>query len=967
MKTSLIIVCLALLSFCTVTAQNPGDNIFAGTQVHTINIRFPQARYWDSLTFYYEQGDEQYIPATVIIDGVQYNNVGVRLKGNSSYSHPNNKKSFRFSFDEYVDDQRWDGVKGIHLNNSFSDPTFMREKTYLDFCRDAGIPAPRANFAQVSINDSLFAFYSLVEHVDKRFLGARFGNKDGNLFKAVDAFGGGGGQTQVISDFKWYGKEASSYSDRYEFKTDESTTGWSQMIAFLDTLNNSASIATSLPQQMDMTMFYRAMATDLLFASLDSYIGSGRNFYVYFDQSTGKLKWIIWDTNMSFGGYPQSGSSPETMSVTYVSSSANRPLVGKVFGSPALKKEYLQTLCQLSETYFSASRISARIDSVAAIIRPYVYADQRKMYTNAQFETNITSDITESRGGGGGRSRKPGLKSFLTARAASVRSQLGTLGISCDVTADPAASVVINEFSADNETLADPAGEFEDWIELYNPTDKSIDLSGRHLSDTYAQPGKWQFPANTTIPAGGYLMVWADEDSAQAGLHAAFKLSAGGEQIVLSGSDLSLIDSVSFGAQTTDRSMARIPNGTGPFVRNAPTPGAMNVLASSISGVVINEFGADNSTIADPAGEFGAWIELYNTTDQPVDLEGAYLSNAFAQSAMWKFPAGATIGAGGYLIVWADGDSAQSGLHTNFQLSAGGGQIILSGSGMELADSVRFGAQSKDRSMARIPNGTGPFVPAAPTFNAMNVAAPAFVGVVINEFAADNDTIADPSEEYDDWIELYNTTDSSIDLGGMYLSDSYAQPMKWQFPAGTSIGAGSYLIVWADEGLTQNGVHAGFKLSAGGEQLILSGSDLSIIDSVSFGAQTTNLSMARVPNGTGPFVQGPPTFGVSNDAVIAAVTQAGSGIAGEGVMLGENHPNPFAAATTFEIRVIRAGAVSLTVHDMLGRPVATILERELPAGTYQMRWEPGDVPAGVYFYTIRSGASSRTRQMILER
>lgn len=68
------------------------------------------------------------------------------------------------------------------------------------FCKDAGIIAPRANFAKVSLNDTAFAFYSLIEHVDKTFLNARFGNKNGDLFKTVDDFGA----ANLISDFQWY-------------------------------------------------------------------------------------------------------------------------------------------------------------------------------------------------------------------------------------------------------------------------------------------------------------------------------------------------------------------------------------------------------------------------------------------------------------------------------------------------------------------------------------------------------------------------------------------------------------------------------------------------------------------------------------------------------------------------------------------------------------------------------------------
>src|SRR5205085_6992076 len=112
--------------------------------------------------------------------------------------------------------------------------------------------------------------------------------------------------------------------------------------------------------------------------------------------------------------------------------------------------------------------------------------------------------------------------------------------------------VVINEFMASNtSTIADPQGEFDDWIELHNITDQPVSLAGRYLSDETNNPRKWQFPAGTIIPPDGYLIVWADEDTlASPGLHASFKLSASGEQIFLTDTDAKLnavLDSIVFG------------------------------------------------------------------------------------------------------------------------------------------------------------------------------------------------------------------------------------------------------------------------------------------------------------------------------------------------------------------------------------------------------------------------------------
>ena len=126
--------------------------------------------------------------------------------------------------------------------------------------------------------------------------------------------------------------------------------------------------------------------------------------------------------------------------------------------------------------------------------------------------------------------------------------------------------VVINEVLASNSRfMADPQGQYDDWIELHNRGDAPVDLGGMYLTDDPAVPTKWQFPTDnpalTTIGPQQYLLVWADDDTAAAGLHAAFKLSAEGETIALFDRDgTTLIDSVTFGIQMTDISYGRLPD-----------------------------------------------------------------------------------------------------------------------------------------------------------------------------------------------------------------------------------------------------------------------------------------------------------------------------------------------------------------------------------------------------------------------
>jgi hypothetical protein len=139
-------------------------------------------------------------------------------------------------------------------------------------------------------------------------------------------------------------------------------------------------------------------------------------------------------------------------------------------------------------------------------------------------------------------------------------------------------------------------------------------------------------------------------------------------------------------------------------------------------------------------------------------------------------------------------------------------------------------------------------------------------GVVINEIMASNTkTAADEKGEYEDWVELFNTNDHEVDLGGCYLSDKTADIKKWQIPAGTKIPSKGYLIIWADEDQEQGQLHSNFKLSKSGEDVIFTDSESNILDQINFGEQSDDMGYARVPNGTGGFKMQVATFNANND------------------------------------------------------------------------------------------------------
>lgn len=142
--------------------------------------------------------------------------------------------------------------------------------------------------------------------------------------------------------------------------------------------------------------------------------------------------------------------------------------------------------------------------------------------------------------------------------------------------------------------------------------------------------------------------------------------------------------------------------------------------------------------------------------------------------------------------------------------------------------------------------------------------------LVVNEIMASNaTTVTDQDGEYEDWFELYNNSSVTLSLDNLYASDSQTNKLKWAFPSGITMAPGTYLIIWADQDLTQTGYHADFKFSAGGENCILSYANGTEVENIVFGAQTTDMGYARIPNGTGSFVIQAPTFNANNESLSA--------------------------------------------------------------------------------------------------
>jgi len=321
-----------------------------------------------------------------------------------------------------------------------------------------------------------------------------------------------------------------------------------------------------------------------------------------------------------------------------------------------------------------------------------------------------------------------------------------------------------------NVSYQNPDGTYAGWIELHNTTATDADISDFSLTDAIGSPRKFIFPAGTVVPANGYLTVNCNPLAAVSATNTGFSISPAGDQIYFFYSLAQgggLHDSIVFGQQVPDFSLARTPNGSGPFALGVPTRSAVNATAglATITSVKLNEW------VTNPANGQPTWFEVYNTANQPVLLSGNHFTDQLTNRTKFLVPPLTFLGGSGssrWLQWVADNDNSALANHVNFTLNAGEGLGFYSGAGNTL-DTVATSAQPIGRSQGRFADGSSAILPLLPTPGAANM-------VPITD--ADNDGM-------DDNWELANGLSPSNPDDGIQDADGDGQSNAAEYTAGT--------------------------------------------------------------------------------------------------------------------------------------------------------------------------------------
>ena len=676
MRNTIFIILSVLMSSVALLAQD----LYDINNVTIIELTFDNENWDQTMDEHYANDMDERLLASCTVNGIQFDSVGVKYKGNSTYNANNPKNPLNIKLNHIIGNQDYDGWYTLKLSNGDKDPSFIREALSYEILRKYMV-APRSNFAKVFINGSYYGLFTSNESINKKFIDDYlYSDNENTLIKCNPEIVMNGGSSLEYLDI-----DSLSYFDSYEVKSDY---GWNDLVDFTDNLNNSFSNSETF---LNIDRAIWMLAFNNVFVNLDSYTGPFKqNYYLYQDDHS-KMNTIVWDLNMSLGGFrlinlggPGGPGGPTTVQDLQQMDPLLRlgdntyPLVNNILSNERYKKMYIAHCRTMLEENFANDLYFERGDAMQTLIYDDYDSDPSQFFSTTNFTSNLTSTISGA--GGPGNGPYVGITELMDARTTFLFSHA--------------------EFQEAPPMITPPS---TDVVSPNSVVDFRVEISNAN----YAYLGY----RNSRIDPFTKIELFDD------GAHN--DGTAG---------DGTFGASIDVGASSLQYYIYADNNDAGIF---SPQRAEHEYHELVVAGdIVINEILTSNSFIQmDEEGEFDDWIELYNNTSSDVDVSGYYLSDDVDNTLKWSFPNETIIDGNSYLIVWADKDTMQTGLHANFKLSSSGETLFLSDESGNLVDELIFSNQMPDVSFGRYPNGTGVFTSMPSTYNSENSLDPQITSI----------------------------------------------------------------------------------------------------------------------------------------------------------------------------------------------------------------------------------------------
>jgi hypothetical protein len=294
-----------------------------------------------------------WFPADVKVDGVVVKKVAVRKKGLFG-SIDSERPSLKIKFDEYVEQEPVIGLDRLTLNNNKQDTSLVSQYLTYKLFREAGLPAPRSNLAQVTLNGESLGVYTHVESVRKPLLKRLFGDDEGNLYEGT------------LTDFH------PRTLENFAATTNKATTDRKDLARIAELFDGEAPLdLAAVAEVIDVDAFLRFVACEAIAQFWDGYSGNQNNFYCYFAPGSGKVSFVPWGADGCWSERQFRG--PAGTTALYSKSI----VCNRLYHSPGMSERYRDTLKSLLADRFSEPALCAEVDRLQKLAKPYLHRVQK--------------------------------------------------------------------------------------------------------------------------------------------------------------------------------------------------------------------------------------------------------------------------------------------------------------------------------------------------------------------------------------------------------------------------------------------------------------------------------------------------------------------------------------------------------------------------------------------------------------
>jgi len=277
--------------------QVAAGTVLDSSAVHSISLEVDEAALAAMLRTYLDSGDKEWLSATLTVDGATYENVGIKLKGNSSLrgistDTPAQDLPWRIRTDKFSDGQTVDGYSDLVVRSNSSE-TSMNEAVALDLLGAAGLATEKSVATRFSVNGSEEVLRLTMQNLDETWLEENFDDdaSSGSVLYKADAEG----------DWSWRGDDGAAYAEAFDVEA--GAEDYAPLVELLDLANNGTDeeFAAQLPELLDVDQLARYLAFEDLIGNFDDISGPGNNSYLYWDADTEQFTVVAWDHNLAFG------------------------------------------------------------------------------------------------------------------------------------------------------------------------------------------------------------------------------------------------------------------------------------------------------------------------------------------------------------------------------------------------------------------------------------------------------------------------------------------------------------------------------------------------------------------------------------------------------------------------------------------------------------------------------------------